>query len=114
MADTPLVKAVLTLLEVMSTEERASVLRHMETLGLPLTTRSGSVLRLVGGLFAPGIVLRVPDAVAACQLARPETSEKEVYNALGYLTRRHQIRRVGQGRYQAIEPTSHQQEGEAP
>ncbi|WP_066923136.1 hypothetical protein [Methylobacterium sp. CCH5-D2] len=103
MSDTPLVKAVLTLLEVMSAEERSSVQQHMDTLGLPLTAKSGSVLRLVGGLFPPGVVLRVPDAIAACQAERPETSEKEVYNALGYLTRRHKIRRVSQGAYTAIE-----------
>lgn len=100
--DTPLVRAVTVLLDVMSHDEREAVAARLATFRVAPLPNGSDLLRYVGGLFTPGATLVVEDIVAAVARHDPSASRKQVYNALGYLSRRGAIRRVQQGRYTAI------------
>lgn len=96
-----LVKAVATLLDVMSSGEREAVSRQLALYGAAPITRGGSLLRFVSGLFTPGACLSVDEIVHLAAEKYPDAPRKQVYNALGYLTRRKAIRRAQRGLYEA-------------
>lgn len=100
-----LAKATVALLDVMSAEEREAVSRQLALYGAAPITRGGSLLRFISGLFEPGACLSVDEIVRLAAEKYPDAPRKQVYNALGYLTRRKAIRRAQQGLYEAARPS---------
>ncbi|KQT59956.1 hypothetical protein ASG52_19720 [Methylobacterium sp. Leaf456] len=96
-----IVRACALLIDAMNHDEREAVAAHLASQRAAPLPLASDLLRFVGGLFSPGADLRVGDIVAAAQERDPTVTQKQVYNALGYLTRRHAIRRLKQGRYAA-------------
>ncbi|GJE77194.1 hypothetical protein [Methylorubrum suomiense] len=66
---------------------------------LPL---GSDLLRFVDSLFDVDPDRTADEIIATVQARDPDALEKQVYNALGYLTRRKRVRRLAYGRYTAL------------
>jgi hypothetical protein len=92
--------AIMTLLSPLPPAEQEAVKRLLdEKLGTKATPHAGVVLGTVVRLFSAKDEWRVPELKGAITGAGVDAQPKDIYNALGYLTRRGYIRRLGYGRY---------------
>lgn len=90
--------AIVTLLKALSPQERESVLRQAaaKTRAVPVP-RAGNALSLVVQAIPRDREWTVAEIKAS---VGDGVTPKEVYNAIGYLTRKGHIRRVGPRRYE--------------
>lgn len=92
--------AIRELLDPLSAEERDAVLQRLTELLRPIPApRAGQVLGTIVHLLSVRPEWTVDALKGEVQRRGVEAGPREVYNALGYLTRRGHIRRVGYGRY---------------
>jgi hypothetical protein len=116
--------AILTLLARLTPDEQEDVLKKLTELLRPISApRAGGVLDAIIRLLPQRRDWTVEDLKAGVGSRGVEATPKEIYNALGYLTRKGHIRRVGYGQYivdgVAVltteelggEPTRHEQYG---
>lgn len=93
-------EAIKLLLSTLSPDEQFRVLQEIgQQVVSAAAPRAGDVLGAVVRLLPRRTEWTVDDLrreIAACGV---EATPKEVYNSLGYLTRKKRIRRVGYGRY---------------
>lgn len=88
------------LLERLPQDEREDVLHGIEEFVRPIPVeRAGDVLGTVVRFVQRKQHVTVDDVKEAVRQAGVEASPKEVYNAIGYLTRKGHMRRTGYGRY---------------
>jgi hypothetical protein len=94
------VSAIKTLIAGLPRPEQERVLAEITKLVRPLQApRAGDVLSAIVRLLPARRDWTVEDLKRGIDEQSVEATPKEVYNALGYLTRKGQIRRVGYGRY---------------
>lgn len=92
--------AIRALVEGMTPRERERVLREVTEMLRPISLpRAGDTLGLVVQLLPRNREWTVKELKVRVQNQGAPISDKELYNALGYLTRKQHIQRVGQGRY---------------
>jgi len=91
-------EAIRILLASLSEQERAQVLRNLvpHPLSMP---KAGDVLTCVLRAFPPKKETTVEEVKQHVAAEGVEATPKEIYNALGYLTRKQYVRRLSYGRY---------------
>ncbi|MCZ3380404.1 hypothetical protein [Rhizobium sp. AG207R] len=88
------------LLENVSQEDREAILGSVAEFVKPIPVeRAGDVLGVVVRFVQRQQEVTVDAVKEAVRDAGLQASPKEVYNAIGYLTRKGHMRRVGYGRY---------------
>lgn len=93
-------ESIKLLLSTLSQEDRERVLEEIEQYIRPVpVAKAGDVLGAIVKFLPKSGTLTVDDFKTAVKRTGIEAKPKEVYNAIGYLTRRGHIRRVGYGRY---------------
>ena len=92
--------AIMTLLDPLSPGEREQVLSKLTEMLRPIAApRAGEVLGAIIKLLPQRRNWTVEDLKATIGNHGIEATPKEIYNALGYLTRKGHIQRVGYGQY---------------
>jgi len=92
--------ACLELVEKMSPEEREVFLTQLTVrLRAVPVPKAGNALKAVSASIPRDREWSIKELKTKVEEAFSGVSEKEIYNAVAYLTRRNQIVRVGQGRY---------------
>lgn len=95
-----MVRGILSLLETLTPAEKQAVVRRITDALRPIRTpNAGDVLGVVVQLIPRTGEWTVEDLKKTIEQSGIEATPKEVYNALGYLTRRKHIRRISYGRY---------------
>jgi hypothetical protein len=95
-----MLSAVRTLIRGLSPEEQEQLLSELTGIVRPISApRAGDVLGAVVRLIPKRRPWTIDDLKKDVEAEGVEASPKEVYNAVGYLVRKGQIRRVGYGRY---------------
>lgn len=92
--------AVLQLIEVLNDDERLTVIRRLRPEGTALAIR-GDVSSHVAEVIRVGQDYRVDEITEAVRGTCPDVTQKQVYNALSYLTRHGGVRRIRYGVYRA-------------
>lgn len=88
------------LLSALSVPEQQRILQEvMNTLSPAATPRAGKVLGTIVRLLPHRSEWTVTDVRQEVESEGVEATTKEIYNALGYLTRKRRIKRIGYGRY---------------
>ncbi|MBB3570785.1 hypothetical protein [Rhizobium sp. BK491] len=88
------------LLENLPHDDREAVLAEITDFVRPIPVeRAGDVLGVIVKFAQRNQSISVQDVKAAVKQAGIEAKPKEVYNAIGYLTRKGHIHRTGYGRY---------------
>lgn len=83
-----------------SSEERELILKQITDFVRPIPVeRAGTVLGLIIKMLPKKRAWTIDDLKTEIKEKGLEAQDKEVYNAMGYLTRKGHIRRVGYGRY---------------
>jgi len=91
---------IAALLRTLSEPEQDRVLRMVTGAIRPIETpRAGEVLGTVVRLMKGGSQLTVDTVKRGVASEGVEATSKEIYNALGYLTRKGHVKRIGYGRY---------------
>lgn len=113
MAEMSVVQVVTHIIDTLDYRQREEVFQHLLTLRVAPLVNGNDALRLVGAMFKPGLRLTVGDM--KCEVAKhyPEVTDKQVYNAVGYLTRKGKIKRVGQSLYVMVKAQKSAQGTEA-
>lgn len=99
---TAMVSAILTLVDGfgLSAAEQEQVLKEVtEKLRPIVVPRAGDVLSTVVNLIPRDRAWTVRELKSRVEESGSLVADKELYNAIGYLTRKHHIQRVGPGRY---------------
>lgn len=91
--------AIRTLLGALSAHDQECVLREMIDTIHPIAPRAGEVLGTIVRLLPNHPQLTVENVKERVASEGVQATPKEIYNALGYLTRKGHIRRIGYGRY---------------
>jgi hypothetical protein len=95
-----MVAAIITLIDGLSPSDRERVLQRLTERLRPIPVpRAGGVLGVVVQLIPRDRDWTVKEIKQRAEEAGELMGEKALYNALGYLTRRQHIKRIGQGRY---------------
>ncbi|TGD94588.1 hypothetical protein [Methylobacterium nonmethylotrophicum] len=95
-----MVRGILSLLETLSPAEKQLVVRRVTDALRPIRTpNAGDVLSVVVQLMPRTGTWTVDDLKKTIEKSGVEAKPKEIYNALGYLTRRKHIQRISYGRY---------------
>lgn len=95
-----MVRGILSLLETLSPAEKQLVVRRVTDALRPIRTpNAGDVLGVVVQLMPRTGTWTVEDLKKTIEKSGVEAKPKEIYNALGYLTRRKHIQRISYGRY---------------
>jgi hypothetical protein len=95
-----LADAVLTMIEPLSASEREAFLAQLTEKLRPIPApRAGDVLKAIVQLLPQKADWSIVDLKEQVGASGVSASPKEVYNAIGYLTRKGHVRRVGYGRY---------------
>ncbi len=93
-------EAIKILLSHLGAGDREKVIDELIAFVRPIPIeRAGDVLGAIVRFLRPRQELSVEDLKTAVKEAGFEAKPKEVYNAVGYLTRKGHMRRVGYGRY---------------
>ncbi len=93
-------EAIKTLLDPLSPTDRESVLAKLTEMLRPIPTpRAGDVLSAIVRILPQRHTWTVDDVKSGVGSSGVAATPKEIYNALGYLTRKKHIRRVGYGQY---------------
>lgn len=93
-------RGFLSLLETLTPGEKQAVLRRITDALRPIRTpNAGDVLGVVVQLMPRTGTWTVDDLRRTIEKSGVEAKPKEIYNALGYLTRRKHIQRISYGRY---------------
>jgi hypothetical protein len=93
-------EAIRVLLSPLSAQERDHVLRKVTEKLRPIPApRAGEVLEAIVLALPQRRDWTVEELRETVQQHGVEASRKEVYNAIGYLTRKKHMRRIGYGRY---------------
>lgn len=85
--------ALLATLDALPREDQTAVLHY-----LTARLRPDSVVSQIRGYLSTGAVLSVMEL----RVLLPDVPVKQVYNALGSLTRRRKVQRAGYGRYELV------------
>jgi hypothetical protein len=92
--------AIMTLLAPLSPEEREQVLSKLTDMLRPIPApRAGDVLGAIIKLLPQRRNWTVEELKTGVVKSGVEATPKEIYNAIGYLTRKGHIQRVGYGQY---------------
>ncbi|KQS81737.1 hypothetical protein ASG32_03020 [Methylobacterium sp. Leaf361] len=94
--------AVLILIDTLTDEERLTVLRRLRPEGHVIAIR-GDVSSRVAEVIRPGREYGIDEIAVAVRADAPETTYKQIYNALAYLVRHGGVRRVRYGVYRSSE-----------
>jgi hypothetical protein len=95
-----IVSAIETLIDGLSPIEKERVLRNVTEKLRPIPVpQAGDVLGIVVQLLPRDRQWTVAELKQRVEQQGVPVAAKEIYNALGYLTRKRHIRRVGYGRY---------------
>lgn len=97
-----MVKAIFALVDgfALTNRERELVLRQVSEKLRPIPVpRAGDALSAVVQLIPRNRDWTVKELKSKVEWNGSSISDKELYNAIGYLTRKHHIQRVGPGRY---------------
>jgi len=95
-----LASAVRTLISELPEEEQRRLLDELRRKLHPISTpQAGDVLRTIAMLFPRRREWTVDDLKRDVHAQGVSAEPKEIYNALGYLTRKRKIQRIGYGRY---------------
>lgn len=95
-----LARAIKTLLDPLPSAEQEQVIRKLsEALRSDAVPKAGDVLNTIVRLLPKQRDWSVQAIKKEVESHGIEASSKEVYNAIGYLTRKGRIRRVGYGQY---------------
>lgn len=91
---------VKTLLEAMPHDQKQRVAREvMKSVGPPESPKAGDVLASILNFVKKNQEFTVAEVRERVDLSGVSAAPKEIYNALGYLTRKGRVRRVGYGKY---------------
>jgi hypothetical protein len=93
------ISAIKTLIAGLPRPEQERVVAELNKLHPIPTPRASEVLATIVRLLPQRRDWTVDEVRRSVDARKVEASPKEVYNALGYLTRKGRIRRVGYGRY---------------
>ena len=88
-----------TLLSTLTPEERQQVLRELSGAAPIPTPRAGKVLSLVTRSLPRDKAFTVAEVKERVAGTDARVTEKEVYNAIGYLKRHRYLKRLGYGHY---------------
>jgi hypothetical protein len=92
--------AILSLFAILSTEDQERIFKQIKTIVRPIQApRAGEVLGAIVRLLPRRKSWAMPDIKGGIAREGVQASPKEIYNAIGYLTRKGRIKRVGYGRY---------------
>lgn len=95
-----IVSTIRVLVNELPPEAQERVLTEIKEMIRPVSApRGGEVLATIVRLFRKGDKWTVEGLKQAISERGVEASAREIYNALGYLTRKKKIQRVGYGRY---------------
>lgn len=95
-----IISAILMLVNGLSEVEKASVLRQLIDKLRPVALpRAGDVLSAVIDLLPKERSWTVREVKERVEAQDAKISDKEIYNAIGYLARKQHIERLGYGRY---------------
>ncbi len=93
-----IVDAMRSLLDTLSPEQREWALRELSAASIP-TPRAGEVLGTIARLIPRDKQFTVAEVKARVAAEGVTATGKAIHNALGYLTRRKYLRRIGYGHY---------------
>lgn len=93
-------KAIRVLIDTLEPDDRHRVLAELTEMLKPISSpRAGDVLGAIVRILPRQKSWTVAALKGVVEEQGIEASSKEVYNAVGYLTRRGRIKRIGYGRY---------------
>lgn len=96
-----MVIAILAMFRGLSAAEREHILRKVTEALRPIPVpRAGDVLATVVQLIPRERAWTVLELKREVEKSGADIDDKSLYNAIGYLTRRHHIKRIGYGRYE--------------